>query len=70
MSGGRGEGDVDDDMGRLGWFRRRFADAGAGVAQKPSVTFDESDLSWMSGGREARPGAAVQTKKGKGKGKK
>ena len=70
MSGGRGEGDVDDDMGRLGWFRRRFADAGAGEAQKPSVTFDESDLSWMSGGREARPGAAIQTRKGKGKGKK
>jgi hypothetical protein len=70
LSGGRNEAEADDDMGRLGRFRRRFADDGAGHAQN-SVSFDESDLSWMSGGREARPGAAVQAKKGKGgKGKK
>lgn len=75
MSSGRSESDADDDMGRLGRFRRRFAGAeAAGAAtesqQPAAVSFDESDLSWMSGGREAKPGAAMQTKKGKGKGKK
>lgn len=55
---------TDEDVGRLGRFRRRF---GEGDAQH--VSFDEDDLSWMSGGRESLPGASVKPKKGKGKGK-
>jgi len=61
----RTDAGADDDSGRLGRFRRRFAEE-----QAAQVTFDEGDFGWMSGGREARPGAPLQTKKGKGKGKK
>ena len=76
---GRSDADAEDDTGRLGRFRRRFAeDAGAQEAErdaaaeaaKQRVLFDESDLDWMSGGREARAGTPLQTKKAKGKGKK
>lgn len=60
---GRSEGESEDDTGRLGRFRRRFADDQA-------VSFDSSDLSWMSGGREAAPGTPLQSGKAKGKGRK
>ncbi|WFD24938.1 hypothetical protein MEQU1_003645 [Malassezia equina] len=68
MMGSRTDAGADDDSGRLGRFRRRFAEEGP--AQAANVAFDEADFGWMSGGREARPGAPIQTKKGKGKGKK
>ena len=60
---GRSEGEADDDAGRLGRFRRRFADA-------QSVSFDTADLAWMSGGKEATPGAPMQSAKAKAKGRK
>lgn len=60
---GRTEGEADDDAGRLGRFRRRFADA-------QSVSFDTADLAWMSGGKEAAPGSPIQSAKAKAKGRK
>ncbi|KAL4399622.1 mitochondrial respiratory chain complex III protein [Malassezia pachydermatis] len=66
----RSDAAADDDTGRLGRFRRRFAEEQAAASAQAAVSFDEDDLSWMSGGREARPGAPVQAKKGKGKGRK
>lgn len=65
MMGRRTDAGADDDAGRLGRFRRRFAEDGP--EQAAQVAFDEGDFDWMSGGREARPGAPIQTKKGKGK---
>lgn len=64
--GHRTDASSEDDTGRLGRFRRRFAEEQAHSA----VAFDESDLGWMSGGREARAGSPLQTKKPKGKGRK
>ncbi|WFD34288.1 hypothetical protein MCUN1_001127 [Malassezia cuniculi] len=60
---GRSEGESEDDTGRLGRFRRRFAD-------EKAVAFDTTDLNWMSGGREATPGTPLQSGKAKGKGRK
>lgn len=70
--GHRTEMDTEDDTGRLGRFRRRFADEGVAAAEQAenAVSFDESDLAWMSGGREAREGTPITTKKAKGKGRK
>lgn len=75
--GGRSDADAEDDTGRLGRFRRRFGEDTATIEQEEglpapeaargSVMFDESDLDWMSGGREARAGSPLQTKKGKGR---
>ncbi|WFD45156.1 hypothetical protein MPSI1_003834 [Malassezia psittaci] len=63
--------DTEDDTGRLGRFRRRFAeDAAAATEVEQKVSFDEGDLDWMSGGREAREGTPISTKKAKGKGRK
>ncbi|WFD01063.1 hypothetical protein MYAM1_003823 [Malassezia yamatoensis] len=63
--------DTEDDTGRLGRFRRRFAeDAVAATEVEQKVSFDEGDLDWMSGGREAREGTPISTKKAKGKGRK
>lgn len=65
------QSDTEDDTGRLGRFRRRFAeDAAAAVQVEQTVSFDEGDLDWMSGGREAREGTPITTKKAKGKGRK
>ncbi|WFC96391.1 hypothetical protein MBRA1_003048 [Malassezia brasiliensis] len=65
------QNDTEDDTGRLGRFRRRFAeDASAAEQAEQTVSFDESDLDWMSGGREAREGTPITTKKAKGKGRK
>ena len=65
------QSDTEDDTGRLGRFRRRFAeDAAAAVQVEQAVSFDEGDLDWMSGGREAREGTPITTKKAKGKGRK
>lgn len=68
MMARRTDAGADDDSGRLGRFRRRFAEEGP--VQDTQVTFDVTDFDWMSGGREARPGASMPTKKAKGKGKK
>ncbi|KAI3617145.1 hypothetical protein CBS9595_003054 [Malassezia furfur] len=65
------QNDTEDDTGRLGRFRRRFAeDAAAAEQVEQAVSFDEGDLDWMSGGREAREGTPITTKKAKGKGRK
>lgn len=66
--GHRTDADTEDDTGRLGRFRRRFAEEAAQAQQ--SISFDEGDLDWMSGGREAREGTPMVTKKAKGKGRK
>lgn len=68
--GRRTDAEAEDDTGRLGRFRRRFAEEAAQVEEAASVVFDENDLDWMSGGREAREGTPMVTKKAKGKGKK
>ena len=74
----------EEDAGRLGRFRRRFAEdfsasAAASESQDASaagdagrVRFGEEDLEWMSaGGRQARAGTPISKgKAGKGKGKK
>lgn len=80
-------GDGTDDSGRLGRFRRRFAEAeaeaqsasapGSGTkdknapAKKSALAFGQEDFDWMSvGGREARAGSPILSKKGGKKGKK
>ncbi|WFD32863.1 hypothetical protein MSPP1_003916 [Malassezia sp. CBS 17886] len=69
--GNRSDADAEDDTGRLGRFRRRFAEeSSAESAGAPAVSFDEGDLDWMSGGREALAGTPLATGKKKGKGKK
>lgn len=64
----------DDESGRVARFRRRFggSEPSSSKAQSPRAEFDEQDLGWMSvGGREAKAGSALPTRKpAKGKGKK
>lgn len=73
---GRSSGAADEESGRLSRFRKRFegtqeaeeAEAAA-AAQVQETKFDQNDLDWMSGGREANPGVPI-AKKAKAKGKK
>ncbi|PKI82568.1 hypothetical protein MVES1_003875 [Malassezia vespertilionis] len=69
-AGERSDADAEDDTGRLGRFRRRFAEEAAQGAAPAGVAFDEGDLDWMTGGREARQGSPLAAKKAKGKSRK
>lgn len=67
-----GAGD-DDESGRLSRFRKRFEGVAqeVQVAPEQSTTWDQQDLDWMSGGREAQAGVPIaRGKMAKGKGKK
>ncbi|KDN44119.1 hypothetical protein K437DRAFT_247959 [Tilletiaria anomala UBC 951] len=77
---GNGQGDGSEaEVGRLGRFRRRFAEeaipaslpssgARSGSAQAADGRFGEEDLAWMSvGGRQARAGTPISKSKAKGK---